>query len=644
LFIFKTRKYTNKNYRGLLSAFFALSFCLSWPLAAQSQEQPFTSVPYLPVNSQYENLEQNKDLPVQPEPSKPQETAESKGEAKDDDLTSPVSIDTEGDNNQAKFEGDDVNYDPETGIFIIQGAATLELPKQGIKLAADRIEYYPKDEKLKAIGNVLITGRDQVTFAKSLDLNLKDNKALLGDVKSQITMASIEAREGSLSSSASGRTGNYTNGYFDLATPVRMGGLPKGITSFRLQQNQIADAKELLADGQSYTLSARKVVYYPDRIQNNLQIYGGRLKFKKLPITLPLPYGVFTAGESTQQMFGVVLGNSPRTGAGDFNVGPKISLVVGDPKKKRAISAAPFAQFGSDIGYGGMLQYSDPRNSALIGYGNIKRRGIAEVSSRITKYNNFVYGWNSYLGGGITKQFAQLNDRRSFKMPILGSFLEGDKINLSSDLTLALDSQELRNQENNRYSRLQQRTLGINSQSDREKFGLRAQQTLSFSTKPIIEFGTEKYNAAFRIASSSTARIYSTGNVNAFTSVSPNVTLHAHRYADLQFGYNQLLPVGRSPFGFDQVIEGQSSVFGNGDLNLTKWLSVGAYSVYSLSLRSIVAQQFRLVIGPEDFKILAGYDPIRRQFNFGFNILFDDKVGFRQFSYRKNASGKKRRF
>ncbi len=545
---------------------------------------------------------------------------------------------------EAYFEGDSVDYDPETGFFVIEGAAILYLKKQDTKLAADRIEYLPKQDRLKAFGNVMITGKDQVTFSEDLDLDLKDNNALLGNVKSQIALASIEAREASLKSGKAFRTGNYTNGAFDLKQPIRLGAKPNGINSFRLMQNLAESSEEILENGQSFTLQARKLIYYPDRIQNNLYIYGGSLKFKKVPVVLPLPFGIFTAGESSQQMFGAVIGNSPRTGAGDFNLGPKISLVLGDPKKKRAISAAPFFQMGSSSGLGGMLQYTDPRNNALIAYGSAKKRGLAEVTSHITRYNDFNYGWNSYLGGGITKQFLQLNDRRNLKVPLLGSFLEGNSLNVLADISFINDSQELRDQENNLLSRLQRDSLGNNISSNRDKSGFRLQESISFTTKPIIEMGTEKYNIGLRARGFAVGRAYTTGNFHSFASLGPNIRLHANRLADLEVGYDQLVNQGRSPFGFDQVIQGQESTYLNGDLNLTHWLSVGGFGVYSFTRKNWVAQQARLVVGPEDFKLLLSYDPVRRQFNCGFTVFFDDKVGFRQFSYRKNTSGKKRRF
>ncbi len=565
-------------------------------------------------------------------------------EEKADARLNPVSLtNTEDKQDQAQFEGDQVDFDQIANIVTIKGNAILYLLKDDIKLAADTIEYYPDKELLKAYGNVLLTGKEQVTFSKYMEIKVNNNEAFFEEVKSQIALASIEAKKGTIISTKTINSANYQNGEFDLPYPIRLTANPNTVETFRFNKALAANSKTALIDGPSFSVSTDRVKYYPDRIQNNLFLYGTKLKFKKFPLTLPIPYGVFTAGDSSQQMFGLILGNNPRTGAGDFNLGPKLSFVLGDPAKKRAFSLAPFVQMGSRLGYGGLVEYSDPRNNALLAYGSAKARGLAEVRSHLTGHNDFVYGWNSYMGGGITKQFMQLNDHRQIKIPYIGSAFEGNSIYSFADLSFITDSQDLRNQENNLISRLQRDSLGGGS-TIKDKSGLRLQQTLYLRTKPIIEVGSEKYNIGLSVVGSSTARVYTTGNFNAFINGGPRLRTHLNHYADIELGYDFLAPSGKSPFGFDQVIQGQQSVSANADFNFTSWLSVGGYSSYSLTRQQFVAQQVRATIGPEDFKFLLGYDPVFKRINFGFTLLFDDKIKFNQFTYRERKVGKKRRF
>ena len=228
-----------------------------------------------------------------------------------------------------------------------------------------------------------------------------------------------------------------------------------------------------------------------------------------------------------------------------------------------------------------------------------------------------------------------------------GNDVQSDKseVSSSSSDTFDLNNNQESNsdEENNLISRLQRDSLGGNSNT-KDKSGLRFQQTLALRTKPLIEIGSEKYNIGLAVVASSTARAYTTGDFNAFVNGGPRLRTHLNRFADIELGYDFLAPTGQSPFGFDQVIQGQQSVSANADFNFSSWFSLGGYSVYSLTRREFVAQQARMTIGPEDFKILLGYDPVFKRFNFGFTLLFDDKIKFNQFTYRERKVGKKRRF
>ena len=94
------------------------------------------------------------------------ETSESKVEITD---FAPIEIESEG---NAYFEGDFVNYDQETGFFSIIGNAILHLKKENLEIEAAQIDYYPQTEILKAYDNVVIKGKEQVTFADNFELNL----------------------------------------------------------------------------------------------------------------------------------------------------------------------------------------------------------------------------------------------------------------------------------------------------------------------------------------------------------------------------------------------------------------------------------------------------------------------------------------
>lgn len=560
------------------------------------------------------------------------------------------SEETEKDESDVYFRADETSYDPETEIFTLEGNASVSSIKEDFEMLADRIDYYQKESKLVGIGNVILKGKDQVTFSKSAEMTLNDRVAKLSEVQSKTEMAIIKGKEGTFKQKGKYQKDlYYSNGEIRLPKAIAFGTPATGsMQSMRFVQNYsenlamsgitnpsfIEDQRSENSSDQSFKVKVDTASYTPDRVQNNLFTSGLRFEFKHVPLTIPFFPWFFTAGDSSQQMFSLIAGNTPRTGGGDFNIGPKFSFVLGNPEKNRAIHIAPFFQMGTkEMGYGGMLEYTDKRTDALLAYGTKRERWLAEFDFQISRYNNFAYGWNSYKAGGITKQFIQLNDHRDLKVPIIGQLLSGNSVYLLNDISWITDSQELRDEEDNKLSELQKRFLGYRPQEDKSAFRYRS--TVYGSTKPIIELGNKDYNIGFRVDGSASARFYTTGNVNMFGTITPALRIHASRFADLEVGHSKMLPIGSSPFGFDQVIQGNTSSYINAEVSPFKWLTLGAGAIYSHSIEDWVSAAGRIVFGPEDFKMLFSIDPIFGRAYFGVNILIKDPIEYRKLEYHQ---------
>lgn len=552
-----------------------------------------------------------------------------------DELLKPVSLDSDS---VVDYTADSMEYNNLTGELVLLGNARLWVPSEGITITADRITYLEQDKTLVAVGHVLIKNQDQLSFAEHFTLDIPHQQAELKQVETLSPRAFLVGEYAKINDTERYTSIYYRNGTLDFGKPVRVSEQSSRIGSagsFRLNELIQADPEKLAYSVEpSFQLQAREVRYYPDRVQNNIFLSRPVLRFKKIPLEIPFPSWFVTAGRSNEQMLTPIIGNSPETGSGDFNLGPKFSFVLGDPEDERTLHFGPFMQLISNTGAGAMVGYTDKRADVLLAYGSSKNRGLAEVTYKISPHNNFVYGWNSYLGGGITKQFFQTNDFRSFRTPLIGDFLEGGQIMVQNDVSVVQDSDTLRNQENNRISTLQNNSLNDGFSAD--KWGGRYQNTVSFTTKPILEFGRNDYSIGFRFSGSSIFRYYVVQNstkINYLGVLIPNVRIHLNKYSDLEMGYVAQAVSGSSPFGFDQIIAGASSAYFNAELNLTSWLSLSNYSSYSFSNSSFIAQQLGLVLGPDDFKFMVSYDPIYRRFNIGFNILFVDPVRYYHLNY-----------
>ncbi len=544
-------------------------------------------------------------------------------------------INLNSDSSDIDFEANEINYDAEKEIIELTGYAQLNFPKEKVQISADKIIYSQKDSILTAIGNVLVNGKDQITFSDYLTLNLNDKKGELKDLNSEVLLAKINAKEAKLSETKSYKQLNYYNGSIKLKTPIRVSSAQKlnsKSKSFSFEENATTNFTEKYSEEghQSFNIKASKVYYTPDRVQNNLLITGASLDFKYLPLTIPIPPWWYTAGASSQQMFGLTMGSTPSVGSGVLNLGPKISVVVGDPSKKRAVHVSPFLQSMNGYGIGGMLGYTDPRTDFLFAYGSAKDRFTSNFSFKFNENINFDYGWNSYKAqGGITKQFAGLEDSRNIKVPYIGQILENNSFRLENQIAFIGDSQKLRNEERNKISKWQETNI------EKDKYAGRFQSKINISTKPILEIGNTNNYMGFRLTGNSIFRAYTTGDISYYPSITPNLYVHSKRLGDLETGYTQTLVMGTSPFGFDRKIEGSSSMYATGDLKIAEWLSVGGYVRHSFSKKEIVSQNIRVTVGPDDLKLLFLFDPIYRRFEIAANVLIADPVKFKRLEYRE---------
>ena len=56
-----------------------------------------------------------------------------------------------------ELEGDSVEYDHESNVYITSGMSTAHIVDQDALLEADKIVYYGGDQHIEAIGNIKIT-------------------------------------------------------------------------------------------------------------------------------------------------------------------------------------------------------------------------------------------------------------------------------------------------------------------------------------------------------------------------------------------------------------------------------------------------------------------------------------------------------
>lgn len=548
-------------------------------------------------------------------------------------------------NNNARaidYSADTLIYKKNQQLITLKGNAKLDISPDNIHIEADIIDYYSAEQKFIATGHVVIINKDQVSYASLFTIDFETQDINLADVTTDIQEFNIQADSARVYKTDRFQRGSYVDGKvdfdqsFNLST-IKMLGLENTNNDHLL--SSFNSTKDIKDDERHFQLEANYIKYTDDRIQNNIFVSRPRIRLKKSNLRIPLPSLFLTGGESSQQMFTPIFGNNPQTGAGDFNLGVLTSVVVGKPENEHAIHFGPFAQFGSNLGGGLMAGYTTPKLDALVAYGSAKDRGLAEIQYALTDNINLVYGRNSYLGGGITSHLFQIKDNRALKIPFIGRVLEDESINIATDLSGVEDSQLLRNQENNIISNLQN---SITTNSSTQWVG-RAQNVISARTKPIIKVGTDSNNVKVNLWGALMSRAYTTGDVTMLGSVQPSVaaTIKNRVFATVGYNHTERFNNETSPVGFDQIIQGNSSVFLDSHVKITDWLSAGTHIFYSLSRDEFISQESRIILGPKDFKLMLGYDPVFKRFRAGFNIDFAGPFYFNRMTYEK--SNKSRR-
>jgi hypothetical protein len=158
-------------------------------------------------------------------------------------------------------------------------------------------------------------------------------------------------------------------------------------------------------------------------------------------------------------------------------------------------------------------------------------------------------------------------------------------------------------------------------------FALRVQEQVTANTHPLFVVGNEQVGAKGFLQGGIGLRGYSTGDAMIMAQAGPVLNVYLKRLR-LQTGYTQSAVRGKTPFVFDQFIQGQRSVSLAGDIKVSKFLTLGAQTGYNLNAKLLYSRSLTAAIGPDDFKLLFSYDTIRRANRAGFDVLFGQPIPF----------------
>jgi lipopolysaccharide export system protein LptA len=528
---------------------------------------------------------------------------------------------------------DDTEFDQNKNTFLGTGNAVALIGGQNSKLQADSILYDQNNQMIDARGNVSILRNGQLTTGSSFKFNVTSDEYLITQPETMIDNTQVVARK-----SVGTKTGvAFKEGTMSMPVPFWIAkNFYAGPMSYREEvMAQKAHPDAYLPEHASFKFKANKMVYERYKEQGNFTIFGGRIEFGDFSI----PVGTFTCtvGKTeTKAVFPVTpyIGNNMYTGG--INVGPQFNTGIG---QKSTLSWSPLVQFGgtsaggtsgsgSSIGIGGRVAFYSPTWQTHLAYGSNSNLLVGDIKARVWRKVRFQSGINRFLNDGMfglvrARLAAELVNSTSYSnIPYLAN------VNLRTSAGWYQDNPQLVNISST-YA-----ALHGNPTQTQITSAFKAQQQIMVSTHPFFNVGDDRLGLKGFLYGGAAARGYSTGNTNFITQLSPILDAHLTKYVRMQTGYTTSTVNGSSPFVFDEYIQGTQSVFLQGDVKLSKYVSIGGYTGYNMSQKLYYAKQVVAAIGPPDVKFVIGKDFILNNYRFGFNLLYGDPIQYNKLVFK----------
>ncbi len=526
-------------------------------------------------------------------------------------------INAEKTQKQLMLDADNITFDDETGDMFATGRPKLVLPPQNTTVTADKMQYNEAGNILKAIGNVIVIKDNVPMFTDELEINMNEETLFMDKFSSSVSSLNIDSetalQQDGLVIFNKGNMHSESSYIYRLTS--KMFGPSFGDMILNPETELLffgnPEDKPLLIKTSTLEIDARKnhdVIKAKDiRLEHNNRT------FFKWPSLTAYTNKQHNAFEANYPEFGT------RRKLGAF-IGP--GFAFGGPFGS-VVKVVPFVNYRSnDWGIGGMLKYMNTHNRTELGYGTAKDIFFLRGKQRLDDNLYFHYAYNSYsnewfLGGRMPKYIAEIYFDKSYP--------NKDFLGNGRDLIFR-----------------QRASFGFMKDDDRNYNGESFPDKTNMSTtrtRYMAEINQILYNYVniekrtkvqlFGIMEGSAA-LYGNGDTQFVARFGPMLRVQYKNWMqDITYfitGSDDHSPLPH----FDAYRYGNSSVRLTEAIRLTRFMSVGWSGYINLSNDSPNGKAFQenafiVALGPEDFKIVLGYDFVRDRTYFGFNIAFDPR-------------------
>ena len=516
---------------------------------------------------------------------------------------------------QLMLDAVNINYDNTTGFMVATGRPILFLPPQNTKVIADKMTYDDQGNILNAEGNVVIIKEGKETHSDYLVVNLNEETIDADNIFSEFPKLNITAEHGTQQDGLL----IFNNGtmFSDNSTIYR---LSTQMVGPRISDMIIDENERALFFGEpnhSVDISVSKLEIDGRKNHDVIKAKGikighnGKYYFKWPSITM-----------YTDKDRNFFEGNYP-----EFGTQRKIGMFAGpgfafSGPFGSVIKLIPMVTYNKGFGIGGMMKYVNKYNRTEFGYSTRKSTFVLRGHQQLDDDLYLHYGYNSYvdewfLGARMPKYIAEIVYNKGFMHK---GFLGGNRdmtFSHRASFGFMKDDDENTNGEN--YSN------NTNFSTTRTKYMAQIYQTL-YSYANV----DKRFSIRAGLSMQGSAALYGNGDTQFIGRAGPNLRMQYKNWIqDATYfisGYQDGTPMPH----FDAYRYGSSSFRLSEALRINKYITV-AWQTYinlahdSPNKRTFQENAFLVSLGPDDFKVVLGYDFIRERTYFGVDIAFNPK-------------------
>lgn len=517
--------------------------------------------------------------------------------------------------NDIVLDCDKMNYDDETEDLEAIGHPVLSFPPQGVTIKADKLVYNTASNIIKAYDNVeIIKDNNPPITGDYIQINMNDETAIVTNMKAHKMNMLIKAKDVSASEDSIVLENGSMQGEGDYILRFRSRMVGPRLEEMMIPEDEFTSAAG--KEGLKVKVKADEVYVTAKKDHDVVTVKNADIYLKDNYITR---LGSFTAHTNKNHEYIEAnypeLGSKPRLG---MFIGP--GFVFDSPYGGGTFKVIPFLNYKNDMGVGAALKYRSGTNYTEAYYGTAENVFILKGRQFLDDRLYLQYGVNSYLeewwmGSGMSKYQVQAIYRDSYTIPnTLG--------NRSAQYRQRISAGYIQDTNYNRK----------NEHLNTNEMGTTRLKYMAELAQSLYSYKNEEklIRADLAWILQGSAALYGTGDTQFIGRTGPVLHTQYKRWMQ-DIGYfisayddNTPLPI------FDTYRYGRSNVFARESLRLNKYLTFSWITSANLSDDSPNGKVFQengfyLAIGPDDLKLMLGYDFIREQTIFLFTSAIDMK-------------------